>query len=327
MKGWFRLTATALVALAATVFLLNTSLFSPAPDGRAKLLAHRGLGQTFSRVGLTGETCTAERIFPPEHDLIEDTLPAIGAAFEHGAAMVEFDIQPTSDGEFVVFHDWTIDCRTDGKGVTRQQTLGALRGLDLGYGYTADGGKTFPFRGKGVGLMRTLAETLDAFPGKAFLINIKSNDPAEGTQLAAYLARRPAEDRRRLTVYGAGRAIAAFRAGLGDVRVLAFDTLRSCLLQYFGYGWTGIVPPACRGTVMTVPVDVARWMWGFPQRLEERLAAADTLLVLLGPLDGTGYSTGIDDAETLAMVPPGFGGLIWTNRVDRLGAALGRSGG
>jgi glycerophosphoryl diester phosphodiesterase len=60
-----------------------------------------------------------------------------------------------------------------------------LKILDVGYGYTADGGKTFPFRGKGVGLMPSLAEVLQTFPGRRLLINVKSNDPAEGEKLAS----------------------------------------------------------------------------------------------------------------------------------------------
>ncbi len=70
------------------------------------------------------------------------------AAFDAGADIVEFDVHPTTDGHFAVFHDWTLDCRTDGKGVTREHTLAELKKLDAGYGYTADGGKTYPLRGK-----------------------------------------------------------------------------------------------------------------------------------------------------------------------------------
>ena len=42
-------------------------------------------------------------------------------------------------------------------------------------------------RGKGVGLMPTLDEVLATFPGKRFVINIKSNDTSEGEKLATLL--------------------------------------------------------------------------------------------------------------------------------------------
>jgi hypothetical protein len=78
----------------------------------------------------------------------------------------EIAVHPTADGHFVVFHDWTLECRTDGYGVTRQHTLTELKALDAGYGYTADGGKTFPIRGKGVGLIPSLDEVFAAFRGR-----------------------------------------------------------------------------------------------------------------------------------------------------------------
>ena len=69
--------------------------------------------------------------------------------------------------------------------------MAELRPLDVGYGYTADGGQTFPFRGKGVGLMPSLSEVLAAFPDQRLLINVKSHDRSEGEKLAAVLALRP----------------------------------------------------------------------------------------------------------------------------------------
>ena len=63
-----------------------------------------------------------------------------------------------------------LDCRTDGHGVTHDHTLAEL---DIGYGYTGDGGKTYPLRGRGVGMMPTLEEVLAALPDKKLLIHQK----------------------------------------------------------------------------------------------------------------------------------------------------------
>jgi hypothetical protein len=84
------------------------------------------------------------------------------------------------------------------------------------YGYTADGGKTFPFRGKGVGLMPTLDEVLAAFPDKPLLINVKSNDPAEGRKLAEYLAKLPKVRRDTQMAYGGGAPIERLQAELSS---------------------------------------------------------------------------------------------------------------
>lgn len=54
-----------------------------------------------------------------------------------------------------------------------------LQALDIGHGYTAERGKTFPFRGKGINLMPTLDEVLNHFPDRSVLIHIKSADENE----------------------------------------------------------------------------------------------------------------------------------------------------
>src|SRR5690606_16962923 len=124
-------------------FLNNSSLFTKDRSGDPFLLAHRGLAQTFSMEGIEGDTCTAERIYEPEHSYIENTIPSMEAAFNAGADMVELDIRPTKDGQFAVFHDWTLDCRTDIKGEPKDYTMAELKKVDVGYGYTADNGRTY----------------------------------------------------------------------------------------------------------------------------------------------------------------------------------------
>jgi glycerophosphoryl diester phosphodiesterase len=310
------------LVFSAVLFLLNTSALAPKPSGKPLVIAHRGLGQTYHRDGITGETCTAERIFPPEHDYLENTIAGFAAAFEAGADIVEFDVHPTTDGDFVVFHDWTVDCRTEGTGVTREKSLAELRALDIGYGYTSDGGGTFPFRGKGVGLMPTLGEVLDAFPERRFLINIKSDDPEEGRVLAARIAPLAAERRALVWVYGGGRAIETFQEALPDVTVLGTDGARRCLLRYGLLGWSGYVPEDCRGTLFMLPANFAPWVWGFPGRLAAHLAAHGSALVMLGPYDGSGFSSGLDDIAELDAIPARLDGYVWTNRAEAIAPAI-----
>ena len=80
---------------------------------------------------------TALRIYPPTHTYIENTISSMQAAFDAGAQIVEIDIHPTIDGQFAVFHDWMLDCRTNGKGRTRDFAMADLKKLDLGYGSSA----------------------------------------------------------------------------------------------------------------------------------------------------------------------------------------------
>jgi glycerophosphoryl diester phosphodiesterase len=322
VKQFLRYALLAIGLFAAVSFLINTDLLAPTADSRPLLIAHRGLGQTFHREGLTGATCTASRIFPPEHPYLENTIEGFAAAFAAGADIVEFDVHPTTDGDFVVFHDWTVDCRTEGRGVTREKSLAELKALDIGYGYTADGGETFPFRGKGVGLMPTLGEVLAAFPDKRFLINIKSDDVGEGERLAAAIGALPDAQQSLVMVYGGGKAVAAYKERLPAATVLGTDGAIRCFIRHGLLGWSGYVPEDCRFTLFMVPANFSPYIWGFPHRLAARLKAHGTTLVALGDNEGTRYTTGVDDLETLSRLPEKFDGAIWTNRIDRIGPAV-----
>ena len=325
MHRFLRFIAAAAIfvlVFAAALFLLNTNLLAPEPEAKPLVIAHRGLGQTYHREGLTGDTCTAERIYPPAHAYIENTIDGFRAAFDAGADVVEFDVHPTTDGDFVVFHDWTVDCRTEGTGVTREKPLTELKALDIGYGYTADDGTTFPFRGKGVGLMPTLNEVLDAFPDRRFLINVKSDDPEEGRNLAARIGALPAERQALIMVYGGGTAMETFRAAMPEIVALGTDGARRCLIRYGLLGWSGYVPDDCRNTLFMLPANFAPWVWGFPNRLSARLAAHGSRLVMLGAYDGSGYSSGVDALAELELIPTHLDGYVWTNRAELIAPAI-----
>jgi glycerophosphoryl diester phosphodiesterase len=304
----------------AAIYFWNASWRAAAPSGEVRLIAHRGVHQTFDREGLDNDTCTAERIFPPTHDLLENTLPSMQAAFAAGADIVELDVHPTTDGRFAVLHDWTVDCRTEGTGETRSHDLAYLKSLDIGYGYTADGGATFPFRGKGVGLMPEIEEVFAAFPQGKFLVNYKSSEAREGDMLAALLADHPEW---RPVVWGAyGGDAPTFRASelIGGLAVWSRKGMVDCLLQYIGLGWTGYMPEACRNTKVMVPLNVAPFLWGWPNLFLQRLADVGSEVILLGPYaPGDPGTAGIDTLEQLAQVPDSFVGYLWTNRIEMIG--------
>ena len=310
------LTAAAVLLVIAGLWAGNSSALWGAGNGRPQLLAHRGIAQTFPLAGVLADTCTATRIHPPEHGYLENTLPSMRAAFAAGAAALEFDVQVTADDQLAVIHDATLECRTDGTGRVRDHTLAELRRLDLGYGYTADGGATYPLRGEGVGLLPTVEEVVTAFPGRELLMDLKNDDPAEGERLAAYLAALPAERLGTIGVYGGDAAVAAVADRLPELRVTSKKIMKNCLLRYAGTGWTGHVPDACRHTELHLPQRYGRLLWGWPHLFTDRMRAAGTRVVLIAG-DGP-WSAGFDQPADLAAVPEGWSGWLWTNRVDAI---------
>jgi glycerophosphoryl diester phosphodiesterase len=94
----------------------------------------------------------------------------------------------------------------------------------------------------------------------------------------------------------------------------------NCLLGYEGLGWLGIMPEACRNTVVMLPINVAPFVWGWPNLFLERMQSAGSEVILLGPYGaGDPGTSGIDTAEQLAEVPDSFAGYIWTNKIETIG--------
>ncbi|MEJ0058619.1 MAG: glycerophosphodiester phosphodiesterase family protein [Terricaulis sp.] len=316
-KRWIVLGVVAIAA--AGLFVLNTSLLAH-PKGAPTLLAHRGPHQRFNTENLQNNDCTATRMLAPTHSFLENTLPSIEEAFRLGADMVEIDIHPTTDGEFVVFHDWTLECRTNGSGVTRDHSMAEMRGLDVGYGYTADGGQTFPFRGQGVGMMKSLREVLAAFPDGRFLINFKGSDIYEADLLIEYLEATPNAHIERLAFYGHQPAT-RMRELRPTWRSMSLETAKACAKGYVLAGWIGVVPEACHNTIVFAPANYAWIAWGWPNRFLQRMEAVNTEVYVTGPIP-RGQRPGmygIDDAEDLTLVPRGWRGGIGTDAIEVIG--------
>jgi glycerophosphoryl diester phosphodiesterase len=97
----------------------------------------------------------------------------------------------------------------------------------------------------------------------------------------------------------------------------------ACLLQYEGYGWSGIVPKACQNTMVMVPINYAWALWGWPNRFLQRMKAAGSGVILMGPYEaGDAGTSGIDTAEQAALVPEKFPGIVWTNEIATIAPIL-----
>lgn len=106
-----------------------------------------------------------------------NTLYAFQRSVELGVDVLEMDIHMTLDGEIVVRHDPTVEDTTNGSGAIAEMTLAEIKSLDAGYTWSADNGKTYPFRDQGI-TIPTLKEILDALPGMRLNIDIKPENPA-----------------------------------------------------------------------------------------------------------------------------------------------------
>jgi len=106
----------------------------------------------------------------------ENTLPSFRRALEEGATHIELDIHETGDGEIVIIHDPSVDRTTDGQGQVAEMGTMALKRLDAGYWWSADGGETYPHRGQGVSIP-TLGEFFEQYPGVCATVEAKTLSP------------------------------------------------------------------------------------------------------------------------------------------------------
>jgi len=321
MKFWLGRAALFLAVAILLLTFVNASWLAPRPVGGVKLVAHRGVYQLYDHKG-GRDRCTADLIEQPVHDIQENTTRSMQTAARLGADMVEIDIAPTADGRIAVFHDWIVDCRTEGQGDTRSKTLAELQALDIGHGYSADGGKSFPFRGKRKDRLPSLEEALAALPNTPILFNFKSKDPYEADLLAAALdaARRPGAERRD-AYYGAAGPVERIRKLQPKAWAWSTEGAKACTTDYLAYGWTSIVPESCRNGVIMVPLNYQWAFWGWPNRLIQRMDSVGARVVVIGPR-GSDAGTGLTLPEQLGKIPASFNGYIWVEDIWTVGPAL-----
>ncbi|GJG88416.1 glycerophosphoryl diester phosphodiesterase [Gemmatimonadetes bacterium T265] len=102
----------------------------------------------------------------------ENTIESFTRAVAAGVHALEFDCRASSDGVAVVIHDAALDRTTDARGPVRARSAAALGEIDAGAAFSADGGRTRPYAGRGIGIP-TLGAVLDGFPEVPVLIEVK----------------------------------------------------------------------------------------------------------------------------------------------------------
>lgn len=303
--------------LAALGFLaltfLNASWLAGTPGGRVKLVAIRGVHQIAARAA----PCTAAAIEPVLHDYLENTKSSVVQAGRLGAQMVTVDLQVTRDGHLVLLGEGDLACRTDGSGTVGEQGMAGIAALDAGHGYTADGGKTFPFRGRARGAIPRLEEVLALVPDRALLFDLPA-DPRAGPQLVATLQ---ALGRDPVARGDAFRGLAADLAPLRRAwpKAWLWDRTRAaaCTAAYRWQGWLGQTPAACAGQTLVVPQGSAWSFAGWPNRVQARMDKVGGRVVMTGPGGG-----GLTLPEQLSGVPASFTGYVMVEDIWTIGPAL-----
>ena len=124
----------------------------------------------------------------------ENTLQSFRIAWSLGAPYLELDVHLSSDDEIVVIHDNSVARTTGRRGRVENMTSAELRALDAGHQFTADYGRTYPYRGKGV-TIPTLRDVLTEFPDARLNIELKKTRDGVERRVADLLADHDASTR------------------------------------------------------------------------------------------------------------------------------------
>ncbi|HET8657132.1 MAG TPA: glycerophosphodiester phosphodiesterase [Longimicrobiaceae bacterium] len=219
-----------------------------------------------------------------------------------GADVLEIDVQPTCDGEVVVFHDSTLDRTTDGRGPVAAHSLAQIQALDAGYHFTPDG-QSHPYRGRGV-TVPTLGEVLASFPGVRVNVEIKDGRAQERVREVV-----DAADAAQRVLIAAGRR--ANRSRFGDYRGAVSASGEELRSFYIAHRLHAAALHRCDVDALQMPER-----HGDRQVLSPRLvrdAHAKNIAVHVWTID--------DAAEMRRLLDWGVDGIV-TDRPDRLAQVL-----
>ncbi|WP_193165035.1 glycerophosphodiester phosphodiesterase family protein [Microbulbifer hainanensis] len=258
----------------AVLFLVIRAPSYGAPD-KGQLVAYRGGGQLLDYATFDERGCTANQIVKSENSGIENTLDGIGNALKNGFQIIHLNVHRTADGQFAVFHDWTLDCATNGTGVTSEKTMDYLKSLDAGFGYTSDKGDSFPWRGKGYRIP-ALRDIVKKYPETEFWLNLKTADRESVMALLKFEQGLPVGERGHFFHFAADKNLPLYNSQMKSdsatvqASALSIESDKRCIKDYVLYGWSRVFPESCSNTNIVVPPKLARYLWGWPEQFASR---------------------------------------------------------
>lgn len=233
----------------------------------------------------------------------ENTLLAFERSVEvHAADALELDLHATRDGVLVVLHDETLERTTDGEGPVAALTFAELSRLDAGARFTADGGRSYPYRGQGL-RVPSFVELLRRLPAVPLNVELKATAPGLEEQVAAVLRAEAATER---VCLGSEHDDVAARLLRAAPEVCAFYP-REALTRAVMALKTGAALPEEPFLVLDMPLE----------HLGIRLVDRTLIERAAGAGRWVNVWTVDDPAEMRALIDDGVGGVM-TDRPDLL---------
>lgn len=171
----------------------------------------------------------------------------------------------------------------------------------------------------------TLAQVVGTAKPKALLFRFTGRDAAAADRLLAALkavSRDPASAGDAFYAEHEAGPIARVHALAPQAWAFSAEGARACTAAYRTQGWFGLVPAACKGGTMMIPLDRQKSLAGWPNRLLARMAGAGGHVIVTGPERAGDDPAGLALPEQFTEVPASFNGFIWVSDIWNLGPAL-----
>lgn len=146
---------------------------------------------------------------------------------------------------------------------------------------------------------------------------------ARGADAArALVAALPASDRRHILI-GDDAAVQVAKAERPSLRAFTVAKARQCAADYRA-SLLGSVPTSCANGVMLLTLDdLGFTLWGWPNRFLERMAKANTMVIIAQSVEGEKIK-GLTEPRQYGEIANSFNGYVWVDKIEELGPALKR---
>lgn len=115
----------------------------------------------------------------------------------------------------------------------------------------------------------------------------------------------------------------AFAKTNPKLRAFSVSSARRCAADYRA-SLLGSVPTSCANGVMLLTLDELGFtLWGWPNRFLERMAKANTMVIIAQSVDGDTIK-GLTDPSQYGEIANSFNGYVWVDKIEELGPALKR---
>ena len=192
-----------------------------------------------------------------KHLCAANTLECFEHALSVGAVALEADLQVLGDGTLVMFHDGNTAEQCGEDHDLAELTLAQFQQLDAGWGFSPDGGETYPLRGQGL-VAPTFAAFLDQVRDVPVLLDVKTGEPPMNDAIRAFVSDDlPEQARTRVYFKVKSQSLAEELRALEPAPFVAFTTGERALLLVdadsvdLPPSWIDLNPPELQADLVT----------------------------------------------------------------------------